>query len=80
MTKKDKEITVVVSSRKNDEESNEFIESIQNTVGCHAKVVFVVNDNSLGLSKLYYKMMMNEQIESDIIVFCHDDIEFLKRQ
>jgi hypothetical protein len=24
-------------------------------------------------------MMMNEQIESDIIVFCHDDIEFLKK-
>ena len=79
MQKKDKEITVVVSSRKSDEESNEFIESIKNTVGCKTNVVFVVNDNSMSLSRLYYNMLGNEQIESDIIVFCHDDIEFLKK-
>jgi hypothetical protein len=79
MQRKDKDITIVVSSRKSDEESNEFIESIKNTVGCKANVVFVVNDNSMGLSKLYYTMLMNEQIESDIIIFCHDDIEFLKK-
>lgn len=77
--KKDKEITVIVPSRKNDNESNSFIESIKNTVGCKAKVIFVVNDNSMNLSRLYYNMMLNEQIESDIIVFCHDDIEFLKK-
>ena len=76
--KKDKEITVIVPSRKNDDESNSFIESIKRTVGCKAKVIFVVNDNSMNLSRLYYNMLMNQQIESDIIVFCHDDIEFLK--
>ena len=78
MTKKDKDITIVVPSRKNDEESNEFIESIKSTVGCKASVLFIVNDNSMNLSRLYYNMMANEQIGSDIIVFCHDDIEFLK--
>lgn len=79
MIKKDKEITVVISSRKSDDESNAFIETIKNTVGCRANVIFVVNDNSMGLSQLYYSMMNNPQIESDIIVFCHDDIEFLKK-
>ena len=78
MPKKDKDISIVVSSRKNDEESNKFIDSIKNTVGCKANVVFVVNDNSMGLSKLYYNMMNNQQITSDVVVFCHDDIEFLK--
>ena len=78
MSKKDKEISIVVSSRKNDEEANRFIESIKETVGCKANVIFVVNENSMGLSKLYYNMMNNQQIHSDIIVFCHDDIEFLK--
>jgi len=76
--KKDKEITVIVPSRKNDDESNAFIESIKNTIGCKARVIFVVNDNSMNLSRLYYNMMLNQQIDSDIIVFCHDDIEFLK--
>ena len=79
MQKKDKEISIVVSSRKNDDESNLFIETIKNTVGCKANVVFVVNDNSMGLSKLYYNMLLNEQINTDIIVFCHDDVEFLKK-
>lgn len=78
MQKKDREITIVVSSRKNDDESNSFIESIKNTVGCKTNVIFVVNDNSMSLSKLYYTMLSNEKIDSDIIVFCHDDIEFLK--
>jgi hypothetical protein len=78
MARKDKEISIVVSSRKNDEESNKFIESIKNSVGCKANVIFVVNDNSMSLSKLYYNMLLNEQINTDIIVFCHDDVEFLK--
>ena len=79
MPKKDREITVVVPSRKNDEESDAFIKSIKNTVGCKANVIFVVNDNSMSLSMLYYNMLSNPQIQSDIIVFCHDDIEFLKK-
>ena len=79
MQRKDKEITVVVSSRKSDEQSNAFIESIKNTVGCKTNVVFVVNDNSMSLSELYYRMLANDEIASDIIVFCHDDIEFLKK-
>ena len=78
MSKKDKDITIVIPSRKNDDESNEFIESVKNTVGCKTKVIFVVNDNSLSLSRLYHSMMINQQIDTDIIVFCHDDIEFLK--
>lgn len=79
MLKKDKEITVVVSSRKNDEESKAFIESVKQTVGCKTNVIFVVNDNSMSLSRVYYSMLVNDQIESDIIVFCHDDVEFLKK-
>lgn len=79
MARKDKDITVVISSRKNDDESTAFIDTIKETVGCKANVIFVVNNNSLSLSRLYYSMLNNEQIESDIVVFCHDDIEFLKK-
>lgn len=78
MTKKDKEIAVIVPTRKNDEETESIVESIKKTVGCKARVFIIVNDNSMSLSHLYHNMMLNEQIESDIIVFCHDDVEFLK--
>lgn len=76
---RNREITIVISSRKSGEESSDFIDSIKDTVGCKANVIFVVNDNSMGLSALYYNMLINPQIESDIIVFCHDDVEFLKK-
>lgn len=75
---KDKDITVIISTRNNDEENMKFLSSIEKTVGCGANVLCVVNDNSVGLSKLYYNMLMNESVKSDIVVFCHDDIEFLK--
>jgi hypothetical protein len=75
---KDKSITIVVPSRQNGEESEEFINSIKNTVGCTANVIFVVNDKGVGLSELYSKMLTSDQITTDIVVFCHDDIEFLK--
>lgn len=78
MQRKDKSVSIVISSRKNDEESEAFIESIKNSVGCKANVIFVVNDNSMSLSRLYYNMLNNNQIDSDIVIFCHDDIEFLK--
>ena len=79
MAKKDKEITVVVSTRKRESEMTEFSESIRLSVGCKTNVIAVFNDNAMGLSKLYHNMMINQQITSDIIVFCHDDIEFLKK-
>ena len=79
MARKDKDVTVIIPSRKNDEESERFIDTVKETIGCKANVIFVVNDNSMNLSRLYYSMLVNEQIESDIIVFCHDDIEFLKK-
>jgi hypothetical protein len=79
VSRKDKGITVVIPSRKNDEESEAFINTVKETIGCKANVIFIVNDNSMSLSRLYYNILSNEQIESDIIVFCHDDIEFLKK-
>jgi hypothetical protein len=73
-----KDITVVVSSRLEGEDANDFIEQVRKTCGCPAHVIFATNDGSVGLSELYGGMLINEQITSDIIVFCHDDIEFLK--
>lgn len=75
---KNKEITIVVSSRKSGEESEEFINQIKTSCGTPAKVIFVTNDGAMGLSELYANMLSNVNIDSEIMLFIHDDIEFLK--
>lgn len=73
-----KDITIVISSRKQGDECEDFITQIKDTCGIPAKVVFVTNDGAMGLSELYAGMLINKNITSDIIIFCHDDIEFLR--
>jgi hypothetical protein len=73
-----KDITIVISSREEGEDNQELIGQIQNTCGTTAHVILVTNDGDMGLSQLYSQMLFNPNIESKIVVFCHDDIEFLK--
>lgn len=69
-------ITCVVSSRYTDKEKESFLENIKNTCLCSINIFFITNDGSKSLSELYNEMV--EKSENDIIVFIHDDIEFLK--
>lgn len=69
-----KEICVVVSSRKSGSECDEFITMLKETCGTPAKFVFVTNDGLMGLSELYGSMLENTSIDSDIMIFMHDDV------
>jgi hypothetical protein len=73
-----RQITIVISSRKSPEENINLINQIKETCSIPAKVLCIENDNAMGLSELYSQMMVSNEIESKIVVFCHDDIEFLK--
>jgi hypothetical protein len=72
-------ITVIFCSKKNGEEHKNFIEHIQNSSECDLNVICVHNPDGLSLSKIYADMTTNEQIDTNIIVFIHDDIEFLRK-
>jgi len=74
----DKNIAVVVCSRKTTEENKDFIEHIKNTCGCDTHVYLIHNPDGVSLSKIYADMIVNSEIDSDVIVFIHDDIEFLR--
>ena len=76
---KNKEITVIVSSRKDGEENKEFIDNLKDTCGTPAKVIYILNDGAMGLSELYGSMLSNPAVESEIVVFLHDDIEPLRK-
>jgi hypothetical protein len=72
-------ISVVVCSRNNDELKEKVINHIKETCGCNAHTYFMYNPDGVGLSEIYNSMLSEEKTENDIIVFIHDDIEFLKK-
>lgn len=74
----DKNICIVVSSKKTAEECSDFINRIEETCGTPARCIFTTNDGVMGLSKLYGTMIGSEAIDSDIVIFMHDDVEPLR--
>ena len=75
----DNKIAVVVCSKKTTEENKGFIEHIKDTCGCDAHVYMIHNPEGVSISKIYADMFDNKEIDSDVMVFIHDDIEFLKK-
>ena len=75
----DNKIAVVVCSKKTSDENKGYVEHIKETCGCDTHVYMIHNPDGVSLSKIYADMVVNKEIDSDIIVFIHDDIEFLKK-
>lgn len=72
-------ITVVVSSRVKDDEENGFAKHITDTCGCGCRVVYVINPEGVSLTNIYSDILSSEDITTDIIVFVHDDVKFLRK-
>lgn len=68
-------ISIVISSRVKKEEKINLLENIKKTCGCDYELFFIQNNGNMSLSKLYSSMFVH--ITNPIIVFIHDDIEFL---
>lgn len=71
-------LSVVVCSRDNGEGKKKLINHIKETCGCNAHTYFMYNPDGVGLPEIYNSMLDESKTENDIIVFMHDDIEFLK--
>ena len=66
-------------TQKPKEELGEFNKHIQETCECNVQLLCVGNQESISLSYLYADMVEADFIHTDIVVFIHDDIEFLKK-
>jgi hypothetical protein len=73
---KEKKITVVIPSTHSNEELKGLMQNIKDTVGISANVVILSNEGGKSLTELYNPML--EESETDIVVFMHDDIEFMQ--
>lgn len=73
----DNKITVVVCSRQTDKEKNDFLEHIKSTCGYNVHVMFLINSEGVSLTKIYNDML--EKLDTEVVIFIHDDIEFLRK-
>lgn len=72
-----KEIGIIFSSK--EENKSEFINHLAQTCGLESSIYAVHNPNGASLSSVYYQMVTNKNVQEDIIVTVHDDVEFLKK-
>jgi hypothetical protein len=72
-------IAIVLCSKKTNDEIKPFIEHIKETCGCDAHVYFIHNPEGVSLSRIYADMTVSKDIVENVIVFIHDDIEFLRK-
>ena len=73
-------ITVVIPSKEKYDERSKLIQSIQETCGCECHICFMFNPDGMPLTRIYHDALDNKPNTPDnIIVYMHDDIEFLKK-
>ena len=71
----DKKITIIVSSRSKVEEKQDFVKNIDETCGVEHRLIFITN-NGHSLTQVYNNIL--PMASTEIVIFMHDDIEFLK--
>lgn len=71
----EKLLTIVISSKKTIQESQDLLKNIETTVDAPCNIMFIQNDG-VGLTTVYYEAML--KAETDIVICIHDDIEFLR--
>ena len=72
-------ISVIVCSKDNDKVKEKVITEVKETCECNAHTYYMYNPDGVALSEIYNSMLSDEKTENDIIVFVHDDVDFLKK-
>lgn len=70
-------ITVVVCSREDENTKKEFVTHVSETCGYSVHIIFLINKDGVSLTEVYSDIM--KDIKTDIVIFIHDDIEFLRK-
>ena len=69
-------IVVVFSSHLSEEENQEFIKHVDNTIGVKHNVVCYPNFNQFSLAEIYNDAIKTHRVDNCIFVMCHNDIVF----
>lgn len=69
---------MVVCSRKRDDEEHSLAKHLQETCGCNARVMYIINPDGVSLTEIYGDVVDSKEIHTDVVVFVHDDVKFLR--
>lgn len=72
-------IAIVVSSKEEAKQKEEFIQMLKDTCGCEYQLYFAYNAVGKSLTEVYNDFLNNKRLDEEIFVFIHDDIKFLKK-
>ena len=72
-------IAIVYCTREAASGENPFAEHLKETCECICHVYAIHNPDGVSLSKIYSDMLVSKDIPDNIVVFVHDDIEFLRK-
>ena len=70
-----KNIVVVFSSHRSEEENNKFVKHIDDTIGVRHKVVCYPNFNQFSLPQIYNQAIKDHHESDSVFVMCHNDIK-----
>jgi hypothetical protein len=72
-------IAIVYCTREKSGESTVFIDHLKETCGCSCHVFAIHNPDGVSISKIYGDIITSDDVKDNIVVFIHDDIEFLRK-
>lgn len=72
-----KELSVVISTSKTEEQCQPLIQHLYETCGCNVHVFLCLNNGTVGLTQVYNQMLNDSNVNKDAIVFMHDDVDML---
>jgi len=75
----EKSIAIVFCTREKTGEKNPFVEHLRETCECDCHVFAVHNPDGISISKIYADILSSKDVIDNIVVFIHDDIEFLRK-
>ena len=73
-----KSVTVVFCTRDTDDGTDRFIRHIAETSGCDTNIICIKNTDGISISTVYADVIDTYEGIDDVVVFIHDDIEFLR--
>lgn len=74
----EEKLYAVISTREEGEAIEKFAKHVEETCGCDIDVIVAINHDAIGLTEVYNRATESEELKDKIVVFMHDDIEFLR--
>lgn len=71
------ELSIVICTNKKSEQYEETVQTLYDRAGCPVHVFICNNSNNVALTQVYQQMLDKKEINKNIILYMHDDVDIL---